>query len=205
MDGAWRASGGNERLEGAPRSTGTPRDDHWSRAQLDARQAPRDLLRRALNDGRRGTRALPGHPTWYRDSGGDTQRTPLLLLHGGHGRHVRDARPGTMMPAATGRRVIRYDQIGCGRSSLRDVPHDPDMWSIALFVEEIDSLRAHLGLSSSSHPRAFLGRAARAGVRVDRRRRYQKARRCRARSRASRSGWPSRCASSRNFRSRCET
>ena len=48
MDGAWRASGGNERLEGAPRAAGTPRGDHWSRAQLDARQAPRDLLRRGL-------------------------------------------------------------------------------------------------------------------------------------------------------------
>ena len=56
MDGAWRASGGNERLEGAPRAAGTPRGDHWPRAELDARQAPRDLLRRGLHARRIGSR-----------------------------------------------------------------------------------------------------------------------------------------------------
>jgi L-proline amide hydrolase len=86
-----------------------------------------------------------GYHTWYRDSGGDARRTPLLLLHGGPGDTSETHVPYDDL-AATGRRVIRYDQLGCGRSSLRDVPHDPAMWSIALFVEEIDSLRAHLGL-----------------------------------------------------------
>src|SRR5262249_45662215 len=48
--------------------------------------------------------------------------------------------------AATGRRVIRYDQIGCGRSTLRGLPHPKDMWGIPLFVAEIDNLRSALGL-----------------------------------------------------------
>ena len=63
----------------------------------------------------------------------------------GRAQHLRALGPYDTL-AATGRRVIRYDQIGCGRSSLADVPHERDMWSIALFVEEIDNLRAHLGL-----------------------------------------------------------
>jgi proline-specific peptidase len=45
--------------------------------------------------------------------------------------------------AATGRRVIFYDQLGCGNS---DKPHDPSLWTVPLFVEELREIRRALGL-----------------------------------------------------------
>ena len=45
--------------------------------------------------------------------------------------------------AATGRRVIFYDQLGNGNS---DHPHDPAMWTVALFLEEVDVMRRALEL-----------------------------------------------------------
>jgi proline-specific peptidase len=45
--------------------------------------------------------------------------------------------------AGTGRRVIFYDQLGCGNS---DHPHDPTLWDIQLFVEEVDAVREFLSL-----------------------------------------------------------
>jgi proline-specific peptidase len=43
----------------------------------------------------------------------------------------------------TGRRVIFYDQLGCGKS---DHPHNPSLWKLELFVEEVGALRRSLGL-----------------------------------------------------------
>ncbi len=45
--------------------------------------------------------------------------------------------------AETGRRVIFYDQLGCGNS---DRPHDPSLWTVELFVAEVAAVRAALGL-----------------------------------------------------------
>ena len=44
---------------------------------------------------------------------------------------------------ASDRPVIFYDQLGCGRS---DKPDDLSLWRIERFVEEVDALRAALGL-----------------------------------------------------------
>src|SRR5260370_13718846 len=41
------------------------------------------------------------------------------------------------------RRVIFYDQLGCGRS---DQPNDPSLWTIERSVEEIGTVRRALGL-----------------------------------------------------------
>src|SRR5260221_13287756 len=41
------------------------------------------------------------------------------------------------------RRVIFYDQLGCGRS---DQPNDPSLWTIERSVEEIGIVRRALGL-----------------------------------------------------------
>ena len=46
--------------------------------------------------------------------------------------------------AETGRRVIFYDQLGCGNS---DQPDDPTMWQVALFLAELATVRAELNLS----------------------------------------------------------
>ncbi len=45
--------------------------------------------------------------------------------------------------AATGRRVIFYDQLGCGNS---DQPPIPSLWTVPLYVEEVGAVRAALGL-----------------------------------------------------------
>ena len=45
--------------------------------------------------------------------------------------------------ARTGRQVIFYDQLGCG---LSDHPHDPSLWDVPLFVEEVGAVRQALGL-----------------------------------------------------------
>jgi proline-specific peptidase len=87
-----------------------------------------------------------GYSTWYHETGGESAATPLVVLHGGPGSTCEALEPYDEL-AATGRRVIRYDQIGCGRSSLLGIPHEPDMWSIQLFVDEIDNLRRQLGLA----------------------------------------------------------
>jgi len=45
--------------------------------------------------------------------------------------------------AATGRRIVFYDELGCGNS---DRPQDPSLWSMDMFVEEVDAVREALGL-----------------------------------------------------------
>ena len=45
--------------------------------------------------------------------------------------------------AETGRRAIFYDQLGCGKS---DLPDDPSLWTVELFVDEVGAVREALGL-----------------------------------------------------------
>jgi proline-specific peptidase len=85
-----------------------------------------------------------GYKTWYRIVGDSEERgkLPLLCLHGGPG-----AAWGYLEPleaiAAAGRRVVFYDQLGCGNS---DDPHDVSMYTIDLFIEEVNVVRRALGL-----------------------------------------------------------
>jgi proline-specific peptidase len=85
-----------------------------------------------------------GHNVWYRIVGEreENGRLPLLCLHGGPGVPHDYLEPLEVM-AATGRRVIFYDQLGCGNS---DHPHDPSLWTVDLFVEEVGVIRRALGL-----------------------------------------------------------
>jgi proline-specific peptidase len=85
-----------------------------------------------------------GYHTWYRivDHGEAAGKLPLLCLHGGPGA-CHDYLT-SLDAMANGRRVIYYDQLGCGNSSL---PHPaPEMWTWELFIEEIDVVRRALGL-----------------------------------------------------------
>src|SRR3954452_21324182 len=86
-----------------------------------------------------------GFDTWYRIVGQGEARgkLPLLCLHGGPGVPHDYLEPLEAM-AATGRRVIFYDQLGCGRSAQ---PHDPDLWTVEFFVEELGVVREQLGLT----------------------------------------------------------
>ena len=87
-----------------------------------------------------GMIAVPGGKVWYRRIGSGP-KTPLLLLHGGPGAgHDYLLR----MAALAGERpVIFYDQLGTGRS---DAPEEERWYQIARFVEEVDAVRAALGL-----------------------------------------------------------
>jgi proline-specific peptidase len=85
-----------------------------------------------------------GYQTWYRIAGeqGSPEKLPLLCLHGGPGAPSYYLEPLAGM-TATGRQVIFYDQLGCGRS---DQPSDPAMWTVDLFVDELRAVRDALGL-----------------------------------------------------------
>jgi L-proline amide hydrolase len=91
-----------------------------------------------------GTIPFKGYETWYRvaGSGEEPGKFPLLLLHGGPG-VTHDYLEPIGALAQAGRRVIFYDQLGCGRSAT---PSNPDMWTVDLYVEEVDVVRRALGL-----------------------------------------------------------
>jgi L-proline amide hydrolase len=85
-----------------------------------------------------------GFETWYgvvgdREAEG---KLPLLCLHGGPG-GTHDYLEPLAAVSATGRRVVFYDQLGCGRS---DLPEDPALYTVGLFVDELGAVRHELGL-----------------------------------------------------------
>ena len=88
--------------------------------------------------------SFKGYKVWYRIVGDHEEpgKLPLLCLHGGPGAPHDYLEPLEAM-ATTGRRVIFYDQLGAGNS---DHPHDPSLWTVSLFVEELGVIREALGL-----------------------------------------------------------
>ena len=93
-----------------------------------------------------GYLSFAGHRTWFRVTGEseDPGKFPLLCLHGGPGATWHHMEPYTEL-AADGRRVICYDQLGCGNSAVTG-PHDPAMWTTGLYLAEVDAVRTELGL-----------------------------------------------------------
>lgn len=83
---------------------------------------------------------VPGGPVWY-EVRGDGAGLPLLVLHGGPG----GTSCGYSQLKALGdqRPVVRYDQLGSGRSGR---PDEPSLWHIDRFIEELHVLRTELGL-----------------------------------------------------------
>lgn len=74
---------------------------------------------------------------------GDNPRMKLLLLHGGPGAtHEYFEGFDSYLPAA-GVEYYYYDQLG---STYSDQPDDPSLWTIARFVDEVEQVRAALGL-----------------------------------------------------------
>src|SRR6266540_3670421 len=99
---------------------------------------------------RRLSRVTEGHisfgggETWYQVIGDDEEprKLPLVCLHGGPGALHDYLEPlGTL--AETGRRVVFYDQLGCGKSWLEA---DPSKWTVELYVDELRTIRDALGL-----------------------------------------------------------
>ncbi|GEO63505.1 proline iminopeptidase [Companilactobacillus nantensis] len=89
---------------------------------------------------------MPFHEykTYYRIVGDlNTNRTPLLLLHGGPGSTHNYFEIFDQLTKQTGRPVVMYDQLGCGKSSI---PDDSSLFQADTWVEELKSLREYLGL-----------------------------------------------------------
>jgi L-proline amide hydrolase len=94
---------------------------------------------------REGTIPFKGYETWYRivGTGEEPGKFPLLCLHGGPGA-AHDYLDSLSEMADSGRRVLFYDQLGCNRSSIPE--SRPEMWTVELYVEEVDAVRNALGL-----------------------------------------------------------
>ncbi|HZK51643.1 MAG TPA: proline iminopeptidase-family hydrolase [Actinomycetota bacterium] len=88
-----------------------------------------------------GTVPFRDWETWFRISGEVDSRPPLVCLHGGPGStHHYFSRLESL--AETGRAVIVYDQVGCGRSTRPPV----DQLALDVFIDELVNLREQLGL-----------------------------------------------------------
>jgi proline iminopeptidase len=82
---------------------------------------------------------VPGGRVWYRSVG--EGGVPVLCLHGGPGMTHNYIDP--LEDLADRRQVVFYDQLGCGRS---DKPDDTSLWTVPHFVQEVEVVRAALGL-----------------------------------------------------------
>jgi len=56
-----------------------------------------------------------GHELYVHDWGNKSAKTPIIVLHGGPGSHVKDA--GKQLYDPTRQRVVFFDQRGCGKST----------------------------------------------------------------------------------------
>ena len=81
------------------------------------------------------------YKTYYRIvNGGD--KTPIVLIHGGPG-STHNYMELLDCIADSGRKVISYDQIGCGNSYLEG---HPELWNADTWIDELIALRKHLHL-----------------------------------------------------------
>ena len=81
------------------------------------------------------------YKTYYRIvNGGD--KTPIVLIHGGPG-STHNYMELLDCIADSGRKVISYDQIGCGNSYLDG---HPELWNADTWIDELIALRKHLHL-----------------------------------------------------------
>lgn len=94
-----------------------------------------------------GYMPFKGYQTYYRIVGDIAQSyekglAPLLLLHGGPGSSHNYFE--VLDPIAqTGRAVISYDQLGCGKSNVEG---HKELWNKETWLEELVQLREYLGL-----------------------------------------------------------
>ncbi|GAC1586152.1 MAG: proline iminopeptidase-family hydrolase [Candidatus Velthaea sp.] len=91
-----------------------------------------------------GTLRFRNYDIWYRIVGDREAEgcLPILVLHGGPGA-THQYLESLADLARSGRRVIFYDQLGCGRSAR---PTDPELYTAELFVEELKTVREQLAL-----------------------------------------------------------
>lgn len=91
-----------------------------------------------------GARRIPidgGYEVWVKQIG--TGAIPMLTLHGGPGAtHFYLECFEDFIPTEKVR-FYYYDQLGCGFS---DAPNDPSLWTLDRFRQEVETVRAALGL-----------------------------------------------------------
>lgn len=81
------------------------------------------------------------YQTYYRIvDGGD--KTPIILIHGGPG-STHNYMEMLDSIASTGRKVISYDQLGCGNSYLDG---HPELWKADTWIDELIELRKYLNI-----------------------------------------------------------
>ena len=90
-----------------------------------------------------GYAAFRGFKTRFRVVGKRQARRALLCIHGGPGFGLDYLEPLDAM-RTTGRQVVSYDQLGCGRSDRRAADAE---WSLDLFLEELQAVRDAAGLA----------------------------------------------------------
>lgn len=83
---------------------------------------------------REGRLEVPGGGVWYRVVG-DSQATPLVIVHGGPGATHDYLEP--LAAVADERPVVFYDQLGAGKS---DAPDDIGLWTNDRMVDELGRL-----------------------------------------------------------------
>ena len=81
---------------------------------------------------------VKGGKIWYRVTGQGSQ-TPILMLHGGPGTPSYYLNP--LSSLGKDRKVITFDQLGCGRS---DAITDTTLMTIDTFVEHVNTLLSAL-------------------------------------------------------------
>ena len=72
--------------------------------------------------------------------------TPLVLLHGGPGSTHNYFELLDPLADLDGRKIVMYDQIGCGHSWDDSMAGHPDLWQAKTWLGELAALRTQLGL-----------------------------------------------------------
>ncbi len=93
---------------------------------------------------RSGLATGPGGRLWWRLDGArhlKSGRAALIAVHGGPGGSHDYLEP--LAALADERAVLLYDQLDCGNS---DRPGDGRNWTVARFTDEVDAVRAALGI-----------------------------------------------------------
>lgn len=86
------------------------------------------------------------YKTYYRITGDlNSDKTPLLLLHGGPGSTHNYFEVFDQLTEKTSRPVVMYDQLGCGKS---DIPTDNSLFNADTWVSELQTLRKYLNLKN---------------------------------------------------------
>src|SRR5699024_9449924 len=85
-----------------------------------------------------------GYETYYRIVGQRSKKTPLVLLHGGPGSSHNYFEVLDKLAEIDDRRIIMYDQLGCGKSSIPD--DHPELYTKETWDKELMALRENLDL-----------------------------------------------------------